>query len=324
MSMNQPNILISRGSWATVPYGLIVGRSPLQQSILLHISHMNLTIQKEEQPTANEIAEMCGISLSTFHSAVSVLEQEGVIVIIRRSGSDGRNLNTYFVAMPLTAVEPEENPPEKDSRYACTRAPSSVTRSLLHKHTHNTNTLYRFCYDFYQSHIRSIEKTHKKTHPKSSHFFEGDSDRGEEPSKPLTETLFEPADEKLQAVTVEWVMENYNSAAKEAGLSRVTKVSEIRMTKIKKLIKHFTTREEWKEMFDRLAKSGHLKKEIWFHFDFVIHSPENFEKVARGWMDWKLEQNPLAPNRLPEDVDYHSQLTQQGRKNYGMREVSET
>jgi hypothetical protein len=269
--MSTSKILAFRDAWSTVPYALLPGRSPLHQSILMHIAHMNLTRDEENQPTAAELSELCGVTMSTFLIGVRALEEEGIVLVEKKSGTGNR----YFLVLPPESTGVSSN------RY---RNCLCITRNYV---THNT---------------KQITLTHNN--------FE--SERKNEDKN----GMFDPSSLPDETVSVDWVIQTYQTIAEKMHFPSIRTVSAGRRSMILRRIKSFPKREEWQSMFRRLEQSPHLSGEGWFSFSFIIESDDNFEKVTNGWMDWKKKQEGKMPvNKLPEDSSYLEDLKRQGQTN---------
>jgi hypothetical protein len=236
---------------------------------------MNLTQSEEDQPTADELAEMCGVSLSTFQTAAKALEEEGTLIVIRKSGDSGPVRSRFYINA------------EKASMF-CSLATRNATRTRVTRNyvTHNTLTRTNTLNKYIESERNKEEET----------------------------TLFTAEEASIGAVTPQWVVDTYSKIAAANGLPGIRHVSPIRIAQIQKQIKHFPDLSSWEAMFARLAVSKNLAGKSWFSLTFILESPNNFEKVTNGWMDWEKEQPKGSANKLPADEDFHSQLTQQGRK----------
>lgn len=83
----------------------------------------------------------------------------------------------------------------------------------------------------------------------------------------------------------EKIKEQYNKVAKENKFPTVAKLSDTRISKIKKLLSTYPEQIEWKAMFAALRESDYLANAQWFGFDYLIRSVETFDKIKNKAFD---------------------------------------
>jgi hypothetical protein len=117
----------------------------------------------------------------------------------------------------------------------------------------------------------------------------------------LSGTSLPPTKEEI---IEEIIFNRYNEVAAAIGLPKVTVLSDGRRRKISARLKEYPERKTWDALFAMLEKSPRLADQEcrWFSFDWMVKSAENFDKVARGWMNGTgFHSKPATPRNFLAD-----------------------
>jgi hypothetical protein len=107
----------------------------------------------------------------------------------------------------------------------------------------------------------------------------------------------QPQPEKSLSQKADIILKQYNEVATRCGFPTKRKLNQKQLDQVSSRLRSFSLPSQWREMFERLAKSEYFKGESWFGLEYIIRNDDNFEKVRCGAFDWKRKKQPA--NFLP-------------------------
>ena len=100
------------------------------------------------------------------------------------------------------------------------------------------------------------------------------------------------------------IISKWNDTAKECKFPGINKMNPTRSSHLRARLREHPEMVTWETLLANITKmkplflSGEMS---WFTFDWVIKSPENFDKVMASWLAWRLGKSSRPASHAPEE-----------------------
>ena len=132
-------------------------------------------------------------------------------------------------------------------------------------------------------------------------------DKDKDLVKVLDKVLDKDKDKLELRVIENFIFNSWNEIAeRRPHLAKKRKINTATLKKLRSRIKEHPDQYEWQELFDAISKSrvlGRMDDCAWFTFDWILRSPDNFDKILAGWIEFKAKDNTGDGTELSADDD---------------------